>query len=155
MTLSPGTDVVYNWDPDPSTLTFTTLTTQTVRVTADNPLSKPQTVEVVVRVTDQEFDVSDLEVMSEIMLQERTEEEELERVFFLTGEEVQISCNITGGNSFCFRLYLFCFCDTILSSHNILLSYFDKNSVQNRFANVSSSRVYLNNIHCLLYQVQG
>ena len=97
--LSSGTDVVYNWDPDPSTLTFTTLTTQTVRVTADNPLYKPQTVEVVVRVTDQEFEVSDLEVMSEIMLQERTEEEEeIERVFFLTGEEVQISCNITGGN---------------------------------------------------------
>ena len=97
--------MVYDWDPDPSTPTFTTLTTQKVRVTADNPLSKPQTVEVMVRVTDQEFEVSDLEVMSELMLQKRTEEGEIEAVLFLTGEEVQISCNITGGNILCFRLY--------------------------------------------------
>ena len=44
-------------------------------------------------VNDQGFQVSDLEVAAEVML----EDEEV--VFVLTGGGIQISCNITGGGN--------------------------------------------------------
>ena len=115
----------YKWDPDPNTLIFTTPTTQTVRVTADNRLAQPQTVEVRVRVADQEFDVSDLEVVSEIMLLEKEEEEA--GMFLLTGEEVHISCNITGGNdlSFLLRENILWGCNTVLLQQGIISLYFE------------------------------
>ena len=62
-------------------------------MTADNLLSQPETVELVVEVTDQEFQVSDLEVVSEVMLEDEGV------VFVLTGGGIQISCNVTGGGN--------------------------------------------------------
>ena len=87
----PGTEVTYTWNPDPSTLNFSTLTTHTITVTADNLLSQPQTVSLVVQVSDPEFLVSDPVLESGVMLLKGGE------VFVLTGAGVHVSCNVTGG----------------------------------------------------------
>ena len=90
-TTPSGTDVEYTWDPKPSTLTFSSLASHTIQVRADNALSQPQTVTLVVEVVDQEFGLGQVGVESEVRLEQGGEE------FLLTGVGVQITCNITGG----------------------------------------------------------
>ena len=69
-------------------------------VSADNLLKLPETVKATVIVTDEEFQLSDLNVVSEVLL---TKDDVL---YLLSGAEVHFSCDIIGGtNSIVDRIF--------------------------------------------------